>query len=440
MVARRLSGKSWGLKPNMLRWLYNMVVKPVVTYAALVWWPKTQQSTAIKRLGKLQRLACLGITGAMKTTPTAAMEVLLGLPPLHYVIQGEARLGIYRLQNTLNNVNVGSGHTSIVNLVKGAVLNNKTDHTIKKYSFNIPFEVLVPDRDVWNERRISDFTQGQTWYTDGSKTATGTGAGVYSRTFSASLSYALGKDTSVFQAEVYAILQCAREINRRAIENQLIHILSDSQAALGAISSQEVTSKLVWECLEELRTLADRNRVKLIWVPGHQGIEGNEKADELAKRGSEIELPRPDAHLGVCKSTVRRYVKDWIWRKHGNYWANLPRQMHSKAFIGTLCQKKTEELFLMNRNQLRIITGFLTGHAPVKNHLHKIGLYNGDLNCRLCNKEPETVKHILCYCEALDRKRQTIFGQPQGEPELYRESSVKDLYTLVQGTKILEWV
>jgi hypothetical protein len=28
-------------------------------------------------------MACLGITGAMRIAPTAAMEVLLGLPPLH---------------------------------------------------------------------------------------------------------------------------------------------------------------------------------------------------------------------------------------------------------------------------------------------------------------------------------------------------------------------
>jgi hypothetical protein len=29
----------------------------------------------------LHRMGCLGITGAMRTTPTAAMEVFLGLPP-----------------------------------------------------------------------------------------------------------------------------------------------------------------------------------------------------------------------------------------------------------------------------------------------------------------------------------------------------------------------
>jgi hypothetical protein len=45
----------------------------------------------------LQRVACLRITGAIKTAPTAAMEVLLGLPPLHLQVEAEARIGSYRL-------------------------------------------------------------------------------------------------------------------------------------------------------------------------------------------------------------------------------------------------------------------------------------------------------------------------------------------------------
>jgi hypothetical protein len=39
----------------------------------------------------------LGITGAMRTAPTAAMEALLGLPPLHLQVEAEARVGNYRL-------------------------------------------------------------------------------------------------------------------------------------------------------------------------------------------------------------------------------------------------------------------------------------------------------------------------------------------------------
>jgi len=43
-------------------------------------------------------MASLAITGAMKSTPTAAMEVLLDLTLLDLLIMAEARMAIYRLQ------------------------------------------------------------------------------------------------------------------------------------------------------------------------------------------------------------------------------------------------------------------------------------------------------------------------------------------------------
>jgi hypothetical protein len=42
-------------------------------------------------------MASLGITGAIRTAPTAAMEVLLGLPPLHLQVEADAKVGNYRL-------------------------------------------------------------------------------------------------------------------------------------------------------------------------------------------------------------------------------------------------------------------------------------------------------------------------------------------------------
>jgi hypothetical protein len=46
-----------------------------------------------KTKGGILDIHCLGITGAMRTAPTAAMEVLLGLPPLHLQVEAEARIG-----------------------------------------------------------------------------------------------------------------------------------------------------------------------------------------------------------------------------------------------------------------------------------------------------------------------------------------------------------
>ena len=88
----------------------------------------------------------------------------------------------------------------------------------------------------------------------------------------------MGTFATVFQTEIYAILQCACENIRRAYKNKWILIFSDSQTALKALSSPKVTSGLVAECLDALCALASLNEVTLIWVPGHRDILGNEEA------------------------------------------------------------------------------------------------------------------------------------------------------------------
>jgi hypothetical protein len=79
-TCRGTFGKTWGLKPKVVYWIYTAVVRPIVTYAAAIWWPRVKLKTSRAELSKLQRMACLGITGAVRSAPTAAMEVLLGLP------------------------------------------------------------------------------------------------------------------------------------------------------------------------------------------------------------------------------------------------------------------------------------------------------------------------------------------------------------------------
>ena len=96
-TCRRACGVGWGLRPKVVHWLYVTIVRPTISFASLVWWPGCQTASTKNKLSKVQRLACLGITGALCTTPTGAMDVLVGLPPLDLVIQGEARSAAHRL-------------------------------------------------------------------------------------------------------------------------------------------------------------------------------------------------------------------------------------------------------------------------------------------------------------------------------------------------------
>lgn len=72
--------KSLRLNPNMMYWLYIMMIK-LMMHPCLV--AKMKQATAVNRLGRVQTLACQGIVRARRTTPAAALEILLKHPPLH---------------------------------------------------------------------------------------------------------------------------------------------------------------------------------------------------------------------------------------------------------------------------------------------------------------------------------------------------------------------
>jgi hypothetical protein len=74
-----------------------MVIRPILMYGSMLWWPRVTYNVSRMEFNQLQRLPCLAITGMMRMTPPAAVEVLLALPPLHAIIKAEAQAGVCRL-------------------------------------------------------------------------------------------------------------------------------------------------------------------------------------------------------------------------------------------------------------------------------------------------------------------------------------------------------
>lgn len=97
-------------------------------------------------LSGVQRLTYLGITCAMKTTRSAALDILLILPPRYIFMQSEARVVVHNLmqdQSPLKSLQWGNNQR----LQKNHLLGMPVGTVNPKYDFERSFQVRLPTRE-----------------------------------------------------------------------------------------------------------------------------------------------------------------------------------------------------------------------------------------------------------------------------------------------------
>ena len=67
---------NFGPKPSLMKWGYTGLVRPVLTYGAVIWGHSALLKTNIEKLRKLNRLGANTITAVRRSNPTRALEII----------------------------------------------------------------------------------------------------------------------------------------------------------------------------------------------------------------------------------------------------------------------------------------------------------------------------------------------------------------------------
>jgi len=142
--------------------------------------------------------------------------------------------------------------------------------------------------------------------------------------------------------------------------------ISDSQSILKALDNPKIVSRQVWECAQGLNELAKVNFVNLIWVPGHSGILGNEKADYyLASTAGSEQFIGPEPILPISYSMIKSSIGNWAHKQSNVYWELMNTCRQTKMFLEHRSKARSRELLNLPGNLLRTVTESLLGIIPL---------------------------------------------------------------------------
>ncbi|GBM79119.1 hypothetical protein AVEN_104495-1 [Araneus ventricosus] len=336
----RIAGKTWGINKNIRRLLYKTVIERTLCHGAAAW-GHNMTSRLQKKLDSIQRLFLLYITGADRTTPTAALQVVTALQPLHLQIQQEATYDrIARARSSCNFF---------------TVLFSPTDYESKSSGIHIhPPNFLLQNQFSFAENHID--SGAKDIYTDGFKTDEGTGSAYCILENNGIITLWQGKldrSNSVFQAEILAIrmaIEAASSLHRP------IKIWTDSFSSLLAILNPKSHHSMV----REIQTLLlSHKHIHLRWLKAHVGYLGNECAYQLDKeaitKGDPFFLPKP---LSFLKSEIKSAALS-IWQDN---WDNGETGCSTHDIVPRVSNKPLG----WNREEIM----FVTGHGPFPSYPH----------------------------------------------------------------------
>ncbi|GBP96273.1 hypothetical protein EVAR_101639_1 [Eumeta japonica] len=87
-------------------------------------------------------------------------------------------------------------------------------------------------------------------------------------------------------------------------------------------------------------------------------------------------------------------------------WGYSRGQEHLKKFL-SFDARRAEFALKLDRKNLRLLVGALTGHYTCNKHLHRMEL-SGTGTCRFCGMEEASMEHLIADCLALGHKRYRI--------------------------------
>lgn len=225
---------------------------------------------------------------------------------------------------------------------------------------------------------------------------------------------ALGGHAECYDAELAALAMAANRASTYAREHpeiNAIHIFSDCSSALTSIlnrkpSAGQLFSATFSQTITNLISTNPTINITLSWCPSHSNIQGNDRADSLAKKATELALNAP---INTTRTNALRRAKaitTKLWTQEWKKSALSGRFAIANRFPPSLSPSRRFTSLKNNRELFGRTVQCRTGHGYTGEFRRDFKL-EGPYSCP-CGEPLETREHIIRECPRYNAHRRHL--------------------------------
>ena len=288
-----------------------------------------------------------------------------------------------------------------------------------------PYVAVISDRhkadQADNHRENMRARMGQNLlviYSDASSIKDGMGIGVglaaydYSRNAQETHTRTLniGPNQLVYNGELEGITLAFEHAARVATPGQKIEVYADNQAAIHRLTTPSDKPGQHWQlrCIAAARKIREKQAsISLVWVPGHNDIIGNERADSLAKRAAKMRPLSDTTSLAVIGMRLKS-ITTTEWSKVLADYKPAAIQRNGATYASKYDWKVRKRLGVPPGTRREVASAFYQlkiGHGYLKDHLYRITKSDSPLCSCGARQTPE---HVLLSCKWLKDDRRIL--------------------------------